>query len=271
MIALAGFRARTLIRGRATIGAALVFGVAAGLVAVVGIGSFQQLGLGAVGPAAAALVNLALLLPTAQAVVLGAITLTADRETGFSAMLLACGIHPAGLVLTAWLAVTLSAWLSILLGFALAAVVVAGSVPAGDLPVFGGLIAVALAASAAAAAVGVLVGAGLTNRTQAALVGVAVWFVLAVGLDLAVIGLGAFLRFGEPVVVAAILADPLSAARVAALLLLDASAGVLGPTGTYLLERLGTGGAGLTLWSVLLAWVATPLALAVAIVGRRDR
>lgn len=103
-------------------------------------------------PAAAALVNLALLLPTAQALVLGAMTLTADRESGFGAMLLARGVRPAALVVTAWLAVTLSSWLSIAAGFGLAVIVIAGNVPPGDLPVFVGLIGVSLAASAAGAA-----------------------------------------------------------------------------------------------------------------------
>ena len=46
----------------------LIFALAAGLATLLGLGSYRQLGLGAVGPAAAALVNLAILLPTAQAV-----------------------------------------------------------------------------------------------------------------------------------------------------------------------------------------------------------
>ena len=270
MTALARFRARTLLRGRATAGAALVFCLATGVVAVVGLGSFLQVGLGSVGPAAAALVNLALLLPTAQALVLGAMTLTADRETGFGAMLLARGVRPAALVVTAWLAVTLSSWLSIAAGFGLAAIVIAGNVPPGDLPVFLGLIGVSLAASAAAAAVGILVGAFVTTRAHATLAGIAAWFVLAVGFDLVIVGLGAFLRFGEAAVIGAITADPLTVARVSALLLLDAGAGVLGPTGAYLLDRLGHGGAVGALLAVVVAWTVLPLALATAGVTRRD-
>ena len=268
MTTLAIFRARTLLRGKATIAAAFVFCLMTGLVALVGLGSFRQVGLGSVGPAAAALVNLALLLPTAQGVLLGAMTLTADRESGFGAMLRARGVPPVALVWTAWLAAALSSWLSLGAGFGLAAIVIAGNVPVGDLPVFAALLGVSAAAAAAAA--GVLVGALVTTRLQAALAGVATWFVLAVGFDLAVIGLGAFLRLGEIAIIAAIVADPFTAARVSALLLLDSEAGILGPTGAYLLDRLGHGGAIVALLAVVVGWTVLPLALATAAVKRRD-
>ena len=264
MTTLAIFRARTLLRGKATIAAAFVFCLMTGLVALVGLGSFRQVGLGSVGPAAAALVNLALLLPTAQGVLLGAMTLTADRESGFGAMLRARGVPPVALVLTAWLAAALSSWLSLGAGFGLAAIVIAGNVPVGDLPVFAALLGVS------AAAAGVLVGALVTTRLQAALAGVATWFVLAVGFDLAVIGLGAFLRLGEIAIIGAIVADPFTAARVSALLLLDSEAGILGPTGAYLLDRLGHVGAIAALLAVVIGWTLVPLALATAVVRRRD-
>ncbi|MEO5918694.1 MAG: hypothetical protein ABIQ17_03940, partial [Candidatus Limnocylindrales bacterium] len=228
-MALAVFRASLLVRSQSTIVAALVFAAGTTLVTVLGLGSFRQVGLGSVGPAAAALVNLALLLPTAQGFLVGALTLTADRERGFGAMLQARGVGPATLTLTAWLAVTLSSWLSIAAGFGVAAVIISGNVPMEDLPVFAAIVGVALAAAAASAALGILIGALATSRLQAALVALAAWFVFAIGLDLVAIGLGAFLRLGEGAVIAAIIADPLTAARSAALLLLDAEAGVLGP------------------------------------------
>lgn len=270
MTALAGFRTRTLLRGRSAAAAAVVFAVAAGLIALLGLGSFRQVGLGSVGPAAAALVSLALLLPTAQGLLVGAMTMTADRETGFGAMLRARGVGPGAAVLTAWLAVTLSAWLSIAAGFGVAAIVIAGNVPVDDLPVFASVGAVSLLAAAAAGAVGVLIGVLATSRIQAVLGGLAAWFVLAVGFDLVVIGLGAFLHLGETAIVGAIAADPLSAARVAALLLLDAEAGILGPTGAYLIGRLGHDGAVLALVGVVLAWTAVPLLVAIRFMSRRD-
>jgi Cu-processing system permease protein len=268
--ALVGFQARTILRGRAATVAAALFALVAGLVAVLGLGSFRQVGLGAVGPAAAALVNLAILLPTVQAVLLGALAMTGDRESGFAAMLRARGVGPARLVLSTWSATTVAAWLSLSAGFGVAALIVAGNVPLADLPTFGGLFVVMLLVAAAAAAIGVLVGALATTRLQAALAAVAAWFGLAIGLDLAVIGLGAFVRLGEAAILLAAAADPFTSGRLAALLLLDAQGGVIGPLGTYLVSRLGGPAAAAALAGVVAAWTVVPLLVAIRAVDRRD-
>lgn len=269
-VLLARFQARVLLRGRATLVSLVLFVAVTTVATIVGLGSFRQVGLGSVGPAAAALVNLALLLPTAQAILVGALTMTGDRESGFRAMLTARGVGSAAVASATWLAVTAVVWLSILAGFAAAAVVLAGNVPTADLLVFLGLLAVTLLAAAAAAAVGILVGSLAGTRVQAALGGVAAWFVLAIAFDLAVVGLGAFLRFGEAAILLAVVADPLTAARAGALLLLDADGGVLGPLGQYLLARLGPDGSIALLGAAVAAWTAVPLALATVVLRRRD-
>jgi Cu-processing system permease protein len=267
---LVAFQARATIRGRWTIVAVLAFAVTAGVVALLGLGSFRQLGLGAVGPAAVSLLNLALLLPTAQALLVGALSLSGEREGGFLAALHARGMGPGAAIVTTWLGVTLSAWLSLLGGFAVVAVIVAGSVPVGDLPAFAAILLVCAACSGVAAAIGVLVGAVVRDRLQASLVAVAAWFVLAMGLDLVVIGLGVFLALGEPAILAAVLANPIEAARVAALLILDAEGGALGAMGIYLAEGIGRDGALALLAMALLAWTILPLGLGRLILGRRD-
>lgn len=99
---------------------------------------------------------------------------------------------------------------------------------------------------------------------------IAVWFLLALGLDLVVIGLGVFLSLGEPAILLAVLANPIESARVAALLLLDASGGALGTMGTYLAESIGRGGSLALLVGALLAWTLAPLGLASYLLGRRD-
>ncbi|HSO30458.1 MAG TPA: hypothetical protein VLS28_11175 [Candidatus Sulfomarinibacteraceae bacterium] len=269
-MALAGFQARVLLRGRVAIGSAGIFAAVAGLTAILGLGSFRQVGLGAVGPAAAAIVNLAILLPTAQAVILGALGLSGDRESGFAAMLRARGVGPGALVVATWWSVTATAWVSLAVGFGLASLVIAGNVPLADMAVFAALLGTMLLVAAAAAAVGVLVGAVASTRLQAALGAVAVWFVLAIGLDLVVLGLGVFARLGEVAILVAAAADPFTSGRLAALLLLDAEGGVLGPVGQYLVTRLGSPGAVAAVLATVAAWVAVPLLWAARIEARRD-
>jgi ABC-type transport system involved in multi-copper enzyme maturation permease subunit len=269
-VALVAFQTRSVVRGRWSLVAILGFALASAVVALLGLGSFRQLGLGAVGPAAVSLVNLALLLPTAQALLLGALALSGERESGFLAALRARGLGPVALVTATWLAVTLSAWLSLLAGFGIVAVIVSGSLPPEDLPAFVGILLVCALCAAVAAAVGVLVGAVVTNRLQASLVAVAAWFLLALGLDLMAIGLGVFLSLGEPAILAAVLANPIEAARVTALLLLDASGSALGTMGLYLDETLGRAGSVAVLVGALGAWLLLPLGLATFVLGRRD-
>lgn len=268
--ALVTFQARSVVRGRWSIVAILAFAVAAAIVAFLGLGSFRQLGLGAVGPAAVSLLNLALLLPTAQALLLGALALSGERESGFMAALRARGMSSRAAILATWLAVTLSAWLSLIAGFAVVALIVAGNVPSGDMPVFFAIMLICGACAAVAAAVGVLVGSAVTNRLQASLVAIATWFLLALGLDLVVIGLGVFLALGEPAILVAVLANPIESARVAALLLLDASGGALGTMGLYLSETIGRAASLVLLSAALALWVVVPLGLASYILGRRD-
>lgn len=270
MIALASFQARTLFRGRATITAAAAFALTAGLATLLGLGSFRQVGLGAVGPAAAAIVNLAILLPTAQAILLGALALTGDRESGFAATLRARGVGAATLVFTTWWSVTVVAWLSLCAGFGLSALILAGNVPLGDLATFAAILGVMFLVSAAAAAIGVLIGTLASTRLQAALGAVATWFAAAIGLDLVVLGLGAFVRLGEAAILVAIAADPLTSGRLAALLLLDVEGGALGPVGMYLVSRLGGMAAVIALLVVIVVWVGGSLALASRIAARRD-
>lgn len=264
------FQARSVIRGRWSLIAVFSFAAAAAVVALLGLGSFRQLGLGAVGPAAVSLLNLALLLPTAQALLLGALALSGERESGFMAALRARGLGPGSIIVATWLAVTLSAWLSLVAGFAVVAAIVAGNVPTADMPTFFGIMLISAACAAVAAAVGVLVGASVTNRLQASLVAIAVWFLLALGLDLVVIGLGIFLALGEPAILAAVLANPIEAARVAALLLLDTTGGALGTMGLYLEETVGRSGALALLAFALTLWVVVPVGLATLLLGHRD-
>lgn len=270
MIALAGYLLRGILRGRWALVATAAFAVGAAVVSLVGLESFRQVGLRSVGPAAVSLVNLAVLLPTVQGVLLGALTVSSDRERGLLAMLHAAGASPLLLVTASWLAVTASTALSLGLGFGVTSLVVAGNVPAADLPILGAIALVMLGASAASAGIGVLVGSVADSRLQAALVAVAAWFVLAIGLDLLLIGLGVFLRVGEIGLLAATVVNPLEAARLAALLLLDAGGSVLGPLGTYLVERTGGGGALALLGMVLVGWIGVPVVGAALALRGRD-
>jgi ABC-type transport system involved in multi-copper enzyme maturation permease subunit len=256
------FYARSIGRGRWIWVGLAAFALAAAVVALLGIGSFRQLGVGQVSPAAVALLDLAILLPTLQACLIAALTLTGDREGGLLAMLRARGASPLGIAAAVWVAASLSAAAMLLTGFGVVAVIIAGAVPLEDMATFLGLLAVGCLVAAITAAVGVLIGAAVRTRLQASLLAVLAWFVLAIGIDLLVVGLGAFLRAGEPALVAAIVASPLQAGRIVGLLLIDPAGAVLGPLGAWILAAVGREGAIVLLAVGLGLWILVPLLVA---------
>jgi Cu-processing system permease protein len=270
VLALAWFEARVILRGRGAVAGIAGFAAAAVVVTILGLGSFQQLGFGSVGPATVALINLALLLPTAQAIVVGAMATSGERGGGFLTMLRARRASALALVSAIWIAVGLSAALALMIGFGLSAVILSANVPFADLLAFGLVLGVALMVAGVAAALGVLIGVVTESRLQAALAAIGVWFVLAIGLDLLLVGLGVFVRLGESALIAAIILNPFEAARVLALLALDPSGTALGPAGTWAVTSLGPLSAGLALGGALLAWLLVPLLAAARILGRQE-
>jgi Cu-processing system permease protein len=264
------FQLRITVQRQWVVVGTVAFAVAAVVVTLVGLSSFRQVGLGAVGPAAVALINLALLLPTAQALLLAAHAMSGERESGFWALISARGAGRGTVVVSVWLAVTAATWLGLLVGFGAVAFILAGNVPVGDMTAFAAMVLTTMIVAASAAAVGVLIGAVTANRLQATLVALATWFIFAVGLDLLVIGLGVFLRAGEVGLLAAVAANPLSAGRVAALLLIDERGTVLGPVGTFLMSRLGLSGTLALLAAMVTAWTAGSLLAARQVLSWRD-
>ncbi len=267
---LAGFEVRAMLRGRWATVATVALAVVAIAITITGLSSFRQLGLGSIGPAAVGLLNLALLLPTAQALLMAAMTVATNREGGLYAMARARGVRPRYLIFSAWWAATVASWAAIAGGFGVVAFILALNVPAQDLLTFFALILVAMGASATAAGLGALVGAVVSTRLQAALLGLGAWFTWAIGLDLVVLGLGVFAQLGAPGLIFATVANPLQAARLLALFSFDASATILGPLGAYLLNTLGRAGAFALLAAVMVAWTVSTVLAASTVLGRRD-
>lgn len=270
MTAVAVLHVRSLLRGRASSVALVGFALGSVVVVLLGLTSFRQLGLRAVGPGAAALLNLSLLLPTAQAVVMAAGTVASGQESGFLAMIRARRVAASAVVIGLWMAVVAAVCVTLAAGFGAASLVLAGNVSTDDLVVFGALFGDAVGAVAASAAVGILLGVLVRTRLQAMLLALGVWFIMAVGLDLIIIALGVFLAAGEPALLVAAIANPLQAARLLGLLLIDADAAGVGPLATYLGTQLGSTAAQALLGGTLVGWTVVPLAIAGRALRRRD-
>jgi Cu-processing system permease protein len=266
---LATFELRGAARTRWLSIGGLIFAAAAFAVTLAGLRSLSALGLAGAGAATDGLVHLSLLLPPLIGLLLGAGSLARDRERGMMAMLAAQPVRRGSLPLAAFGGSVLAVWVVLAAGLGVSLVLLSTVATMADLTAFGIVLAVGLLATASAVAIGVAISAVASTHHQATAAAASVWLLLALGMDLLLAGVAPGLRLGPAGLLGAVLLNPLEAARVLAVMLLDGGH-ALGPFGTYLTRRFGQLGAQGVLVAAMAAWTVGPLLLARRVTRRRD-
>lgn len=266
---LAAFELRGVARTRWVLIGAGVFAAAAVGATVAGLRSFASLGLAGAGAATDGLVQVALLLPPLLGLLLGAGSLARDRERGLLAMFASQPVSRTVLPIAAFLGGVVAVWAVVAFGLGAGGLLIATVATLSDLLALATVVLVALTVTASSVAIGVAIAALASTHQQATAAAAAMWLLLALGLDLLLAGVAPGLRLGPSGLLAAVLVNPIEAARVLVLLLLEGT-GALGPFGAYLTDRVGRTGAITLLASSLLAWIVGPLLLAVIATRRRD-
>lgn len=266
---LAGFELRGAVRSRWLSVGGLIFGGAAVAVTLAGLRSLSALGLAGAGAATDGLVHLSLLLPPLIGLLLGAGSLARDRERGMLAMLASQPVRRGVLPLAAFTGSVLAVWVVLAAGLGIALVLLATVATFADIAALGVVLGVGLAATASAVAIGVAISALASTHHQATASAAAVWLLLALGMDLLLAGVAPGLRLGPAGLLAAVVANPLEAARIWALLALEGGT-ALGPFGDYLVARFGASGTHGFLAGVMALWTVGPLLLARRVTARRD-
>jgi ABC-type transport system involved in multi-copper enzyme maturation permease subunit len=266
---LAGFELRGAARTRWLTVGGVIFAAAAMGVTLAGLRSLAALGLAGAGAATDGLVHLSLLLPPLIGLLLGAGSLARDRERGMLAMLASQPVRRGALPFAAFAGSVLAVWVVLAAGLGVALVLLATVATMADLGAFGIVLGVGLVATASAVAIGVMISALASTHHQATAAAASVWLLLALGMDLLLAGVAPGLRLGPAGLLAAVLLNPLEAARILAVMLLDGGT-ALGPFGSYLTRRFGTLGAQGVLLGSMAAWTIGPLLVARTITARRD-
>jgi ABC-type transport system involved in multi-copper enzyme maturation permease subunit len=266
---LAGFELRGAARTRWLTVGGVIFAAAALGVTLAGLRSLAALGLAGAGAATDGLVHLSLLLPPLIGLLLGAGSLARDRERGMLAMLASQPVRRGALPFAAFAGSVLAVWVVLAAGLGVALVLLATVATMADLGAFGIVLGVGLVATASAVAIGVMISALASTHHQATAAAASVWLLLALGMDLLLAGVAPGLRLGPAGLLAAVLLNPLEAARILAVMLLDGGT-ALGPFGSYLTRRFGTLGAQGVLLGSMAAWTIGPLLVARAATARRD-
>lgn len=259
---------RGAMRGHLPIGGAVAFGGLAAAVTLLGLSAFRTVGLSQVTPAAIALLNVALLVPTALALVAAAVSMQSDREGGVLSMLRSAGVGAGEIVFAQIVATSATVLVTLLGGLAVAALLAAGTMRSGDIPAFLAILGAGALAVVASAAVGTVIGALLEGRSQAAVAALVAWLVLALGIDLIALAIVPALGGGATVLLAIVALDPLDAARTLGLIGLGADAQILGPSGALLLDSLGAARTMVLLAALQLLWAAVAAGVAALILRR---
>ncbi|MBL8777134.1 MAG: ABC transporter permease subunit [Acidimicrobiales bacterium] len=267
---LASWEFRGAARSRWVLGTAVAFAALCLAVSLLGMRSLRDLGLTGVGPVSAGLINLGILLPAVMGLILGANALVAAREQGVLSVIASQPVSRASIVLGSFVGLVGALWTSVLLGFGAAAVVLSGVAKSSDVMPLVSLVAVSLGVSAACVALGLAMSAFANTRMQAVAAAITIWFLLALGMDLALAAIAPAVRMGPSGLLSMVVLNPLEAGRVLALLSVSPDGTVLGPFGSYLNERFGAGGAAGVLVAALVLWTAVPLILARWALVHRD-
>ena len=227
-----------------------------------GVNSASGLAIQAFGRTTATLMNLCLLLSPLVAVVMGAASIAGEQERGTLEHLLAQPLTRTELLLGKFAGLL----------FALSAATVAGFVPAGVaiaiaagpqvLPHYLLFPVIATLAGAAMAAVGLLISVTSRSAVQSQGMAMFVWFGFVLLYDLVL--MGSLVISGMPAewLAAALVANPVDAARVLGILALEPDLYLLGPAGAFLTTRLSAAGTARLLIGALALWGVAPIVLA---------
>jgi ABC-type multidrug transport system ATPase subunit/ABC-type transport system involved in multi-copper enzyme maturation permease subunit len=228
-----------------------------------GIQSSSGLALQAFGRTTATLMNLCLLLSPLVAVLMGAASIAGERERGTLEHLLAQPITRSGLLLAKHVGLLGSLTLATTAGFVPAGMLIAWSAGPAVLRHYLLFPAIAALVGAAMAAIGLLVSVSSRSASQAQGAAISVWFGFVLLYDLILMGSLAVNGMTAEFLSAALLANPVDAARVLGVLSLEPDLYLLGPAGAYLAARFSRGGAAALLLSALALWAVVPLVVAV--------
>jgi Cu-processing system permease protein len=244
----------------------LVLSVAFATVAVAGSTLTGQPGF---GRTSAGLMNLMLLIVPLIGLTIGAQAIVAEREDRFLDFQLAQPVGSAEVYLGKYLGAAASLVLMLAFGLGVAGVLLAIRGGATDAGAFLLLVLLTMLLGLGMLSVGFLV-SSFAPRTAAALgIALTLWLVFVMLGDLGLMGSAAIMKMTPATLLGLTFINPLDVYKLAGVNLLQSSLEVLGPAGSYAIDRFG---AGLTwlLLALLALWVVAPLPIGYWLFRRTD-
>lgn len=233
------------------------FAVLAGALSMLAVADRDTLGVSGFGRTTSSLVALVQLVVPLMALTIGARSIAGQRERGTLAFLLAHPLSPTEAYLGLFAGNAIAMAGAVAGGFGVAGLLAAARGAAVD-----GLDLVAVAGLSWLLAVG-MIGLGmalstLTNRSSTAMgSALVVWFVVVLLGNLGIMGSSVATGMSEGALFTTAVANPVEAFRLSAMTVLGGSLDVLGPVGTYAVDRFGDS-VGWVTTAALGAWAVVP-------------
>lgn len=244
------------------------FALLASGIAVVALPDTGLVGGGGFGRTAASLVVLVQLVITLMALMLGARSISGDRESGSLRFLLSQPISRSEVLLGTYFGLALSLLAAVMAGFGTAGLMSAArssGIETGHLLAVTGL---SWALALAMLGIGMVISVVAKRSTTALGAALLTWLFFVFIGDLGIMGTAASTSMPVSTLFTTAVANPVESFRLTTVLLLDGSLDVLGPAGSYAFDRFGDGLWKLTL-SILGLWVIVPATTAWAIFRRK--
>ncbi len=200
---------------------------------------------------------------------MGAGSIAGEQERGTLPYLLAQPLARWELLAGKYAGLVLSISTVTIAGFGLAGVFIALYASTMDATTYLLLLGLMLALVAVMTGVGMVTSVVCSSREQALSAALLFWFVTVLFFDLVLIGLVSGASLGGRGLLAGLLLNPIEIVRVLAIMHLEPDLTVLGPFGSYLMEKLGKGTATAVLLTALAVWVIAPMAIATWIFSSR--
>ena len=228
-----------------------------------GIDSSSGLAIQAFGRTTATLMNLCLLLSPLVAVVMGAALIAGEQEKGTLEHLLAQPLTRTELLLGKHFGLLVALTAATVAGFVPAGLAIAVAAGPGVLGHYLLFPAIAALAGTAMAAVGVLISVSSRSAVHAQGMAMVAWFAFVLLYDLVLMGSLAVSGMRAEWLAAALVGNPVDAARVLGVLALEPDLYLLGPAGAFLTARLSAAGTASVLIGALAFWGLAPVGAAV--------
>ncbi len=240
----------------------LCFSLLALLLLFIASGRSEIAGYTGYGRTAASLINLVLLFVPMVALLTGAMSIAAERESGTLGYLLSYPVNKGEVFVGKYLGVLTSIWSSILLGFGIAGVGVALVGGGGGALRYLAIAGFSLLLAAALLSVGFLISVYVRGASKALGIGVFLWLVFIVFGDLGIMGSTVAMDLGIKQVFAMALFNPTEVFKMISVLVVSPRFEVLGPVGVYAMRTFGKEGVFAILFGAFLLWTLIPLGAA---------